>query len=290
MLSWMKRRGDSRSDQPEVFESFLDGLKQVYKTKLLPLETHYHFEDFHSSKLEDADFQAKPMVLLVGQYSTGKTSFIRYLLERDFPGIQIGPEPSTDSFVAVMHGDQERVIPGNALIADQKKQFTSLSKFGNSFLKRLQCVTLDSPILKGISIIDTPGILSGDKERVDRGYDFTGVLEWFAERADRIILFFDAHKPDVSDEFCRIMESFRVYSDKIRMVLNKADTMEHQQLMRVYGALMWSFGKVICTPEFPRVHVVSLWDQPFKFDGIREFVYFEILCQFNIHSYNLFFS
>lgn len=44
---------------------------------------------------EDPDFDAKPMILLVGQYSTGKTTFIRHLLERDFPGIRIGPEPTT---------------------------------------------------------------------------------------------------------------------------------------------------------------------------------------------------
>ena len=49
------------------------------------------------------------MVLLVGQYSTGKTSFIRYLLERDFPGIRIGPEPTTDAFTAVMYGENEQV-------------------------------------------------------------------------------------------------------------------------------------------------------------------------------------
>lgn len=36
--------------------------------------------------------------MLVGQYSTGKTTFIRYLLEQDFPGIRIGPEPTTDRF------------------------------------------------------------------------------------------------------------------------------------------------------------------------------------------------
>ena len=51
----------------------------------------------------------RPLVMLVGQYSTGKTTFIRYLLEQDFPGIRIGPEPTTDrseevklSFLAIL--------------------------------------------------------------------------------------------------------------------------------------------------------------------------------------------
>ncbi len=45
---------------------------------------------FHSPLLQSSDFNAKPMVLLLGQYSVGKTSFIRYLLGRDYPGIRIG--------------------------------------------------------------------------------------------------------------------------------------------------------------------------------------------------------
>jgi polynucleotide 5'-kinase involved in rRNA processing len=64
----------------ELYTNVVEGLRQVYKTKLLPLEEAYRFHEFHSSQLEDSDFSAKPMVLLVGQYSVGKTTFIRYLL------------------------------------------------------------------------------------------------------------------------------------------------------------------------------------------------------------------
>ncbi len=38
----------------------------------------------------------------------GKTSLIRYLLERDYPGLRIGPEPTTDNFTAVMYGESEQ--------------------------------------------------------------------------------------------------------------------------------------------------------------------------------------
>ncbi|RNA06970.1 EH domain-containing 3 isoform X1 [Brachionus plicatilis] len=253
----------------EAFDSVIDGLKKVYRSKLLPLEQAYKFHEFHSPVLDDSDFESKPMVLLVGQYSTGKTSFIRYLLESDFPGIRIGPEPTTDSFIAVMHNEHENVIPGNALVVDPKKNFKPLSKFGNAFLNRFQCSQLDNQVLKSVSFIDTPGILSGEKQRLDRGYDYAAVLEWFAERCDRILLLFDAHKLDISDEFKRSIEVLRRNDEKIRIVLNKADMVDHQQLMRVYGALMWSLGKVLNTPEVARVYIGSFWDRPFNYDTLR---------------------
>lgn len=269
MFSWLNT-DDSRKKQPQLYNTVVEGLKKIYKSKILPLEEHYLFHEFHSPQLDDPDFESKPMILLVGQYSTGKTTFIRYLLERDFPGIRIGPEPTTDRFITVMYGSQEGIIPGNALVVDPKKQYRPLAKFGNSFLNRFQCSQLDSPVLQSMTIVDTPGILSGEKQRVERGYDFTGVLEWFAERVDRIILLFDAHKLDISDEFQRSIEALRGHDDKIRIVLNKADMVDHQQLMRVYGALMWSLSKVLNTPEVARVYIGTFWDEPLHYDMNRK--------------------
>lgn len=57
---------------------------------------------FHSPYLRTSDFEAKPMVLLLGQYSVGKTSFIRFLLGRDYPGIRIGAGPLPRHSVAVV--------------------------------------------------------------------------------------------------------------------------------------------------------------------------------------------
>jgi len=119
-----------------------------------------------------------------------------------------------------------------------------------------------SSILEGVTFIDTPGVLSGEKQRLKRGYDFEEVIAWFVEHAAMIILFFDAHKLDISDEFKRCIAGLSGSSQKVQILLNKADRMTTQQLMRVHGALMWALGKVVGTPEVARVYVGSFWDEP----------------------------
>jgi GTPase SAR1 family protein len=125
-------------------------------------------------------------------------------------------------------------------------------------------VELDVPILRNITLVDTPGILSGQKQR-SRNYDYESVMKWFGERSDLVIIMFDAHKLDISDELKRVLELFIPHLDKIRVVLNKADSISTQQLMRVYGALMWGLGKVmINSPEVCNVKIGSFWDGPLQ--------------------------
>ena len=240
--------------------SITEGLKSIYFSKIRGLEETYKFGSFFSPVLQDGDFEAKPSVLLLGQYSTGKSTFIKYLLGRGYPGIHIGPEPTTDRFVVVHHGPADRTTPGNTLVVQTSKPFTGLSQFGNGFLSKFQGSECDNRLLEEITLVDTPGVLSGEKQRIQRGYDFKHVCGWFASRCDLILLLFDPNKLDISDEFRGVMSTLKSHEDKVRIVLNKADQVDQQQLMRVYGALMWSLGKVFSSPEVPRVYIGSFSD------------------------------
>lgn len=57
-----------------------------------------------------------------------------------------------------------------------------------------------------------------------RGYDFEGVVRWFAERADVILLFFDPDKPGTTGETLSILtNSLPGMDHKLYIVLNKVE-------------------------------------------------------------------
>lgn len=237
-------------------------LKHLYKTKLLEIERTYQFHKFNQPEILDAELGAKPSVLLVGQYSTGKTSFIQHLIGRDYPEMHIGPEPTTDRFIAVVYGEEEKTIKGNALTGVNELPYSGLSRFGSSFLNKFTAAVVPAPLLKECNIIDTPGVLSGEKQRTSRGYDFAQVSRWFAERSDLILLLFDCSKLDISDEFKSVIEELQPHEDKVHCVLNKADQLDQESLMRVYGALLWSMGRIFKGAEVTRIYVGSFRNEP----------------------------
>ena len=237
-------------------------LHNIYSEHVAPIEKEFGFSKWHTPELTRAEFLAPPLVLLLGQYSTGKTTMIEHLLGRTFPGSHTGPEPTTDKFVVVTYGEEERTIPGHAACSDVEMQYASLQRYGSSFLDRFEVTQVPSELLRGLVLLDTPGVLSGEKQRVSRGYDFVNVAHHLAERADMVLLLFDSAKLDISDEFKEVIAVLGGQHDKVRCLLNKADMVDADELFRVYGALLWSLGKVVNTPEVPRVFVASMRDGP----------------------------
>jgi len=275
-------------------------LKNLYKKTIMPIEQKFGLYKFclpTDGEIEDAELEAKPMVLLIGQYSTGKSTFVRHLVGGDFPGMHIGPEPTTDKFMTLVHGadydedDEEedeigtdnydksidkvaaskgKILKGNFLTVTPELPFQGLASFGTGFLSNFIGSVSNYPLLKHVTLVDTPGVLSGEKQRISRKYNFSKVTKWFADRSDLILLLFDAHKLDISDELKNVIETIRPQNDdKIRCVLNKADGVTKEQLVRVYGSLMWSMGQVVSSPEVVRVYTGSFWEEPLMHDDFE---------------------
>jgi hypothetical protein len=81
----------------------VEELTSLYQDKLLPIEKKFLFHKFHAPEILPSELSAKPQILLLGQYSTGKTSFIRKLIGCDYPGIHIGPGMSSKCFENIIY-------------------------------------------------------------------------------------------------------------------------------------------------------------------------------------------
>ena len=237
--------------------------------ELRRVEKETALSSFYGEGYTEAELGAKPMVLVIGQYSTGKTTLISSLCGGDYDGAHIGPEPTTEKFVAVV-GAPGHTLPsskrGNYVSMMPELPFGGLSRYGQAFLGRFSASFFPEPnvpsLTQLVTFVDTPGVLSGEKQRVNRSYDFASVSRWFAERSELVLLLFDAHKLDISDEFRDIIAGLKGLEGRVRCVLNKADTVDNERLVRVYGALMFNVGKILQTPEVVRVFVGSFWDEP----------------------------
>lgn len=81
-------------------ESPSEGLAYLYRSAMKPVEAKYQYQKFYNRTfLTEAEINAKPMVLVLGQYSTGKTTFIQDLLGKTYPGSHIGPQPTVTSLI-----------------------------------------------------------------------------------------------------------------------------------------------------------------------------------------------
>ncbi|XP_056615712.1 titin-like [Triplophysa dalaica] len=257
----------------EPSQAFVDALKKlqhVYSTAIKPLEMAYKYNELRQHEVSDAEITSKPMVLFLGPWSVGKSSMINYLLGlEDSSQLYTGAEPTTSEYTVLMHGEKVRTIEGIVMAADSSRSFSSLEKFGQGFLEKLVGIEMPHKLLERVTFVDTPGIIENRKQQ-ERGYPYSDVCQWFIDRADLIFLVFDPTKLDVGLELEMLFRQMKGRESQIRIILNKADSLTTQDLMRVYGALFWSMAPLINVTEPPRVYVSSFWPQDYALDTNRD--------------------
>ncbi|CAL8331507.1 unnamed protein product [Merluccius merluccius] len=260
------------TDEPSAeFSAAMKKLLNIYHTAIKPMETAYKYNEMRQHQVSDGEITSKPMVLFLGPWSVGKSSMINYLLglHSSTQELYTGAEPTTSEYTVVMHGDKFRSVEGIVMAADSSRSFSSLEKFGQGFLEKLVGIEMPHKLLERVSFVDTPGIIENRKQQ-ERGYPYNEVCQWFIDRADLIFLVFDPTKLDVGGELEMLFKQMKGRESQIRIILNKADNLERQDLMRVYGALFWSMAPLINVTEPPRVYVSSFWPQDYAADTSRD--------------------
>ncbi|KHJ44656.1 hypothetical protein D918_05323 [Trichuris suis] len=249
---------------PPTASTFPEALMLHYRSKILPIEKALNLDVIYPVSMNDGEFMAPSTILIVGPPSVGKTSLIQYILNCDYPGMKIAPESSADRFTIIMHGTHRYSIPATSLVNALNFPYPGLNRFGSIFIRKCYASFTPSPVLEKINIIDTPGIISVEKQKTYRGYDFDSVVTFFADRSDKVIFVFDVYKLDFSEDVRRLINHLQPYEDKIMIVLNKVDSVGWCELDRVQENMMWSLSRTFKRVEVPQVFFGSFWTKPLK--------------------------
>jgi hypothetical protein len=195
---------------------------------------------------------ARPNVLFLGNHSSGKSSFVNFLL--DDAEQATGVAPTDDGFTVLLYGD-ELDAAGPAALDLLPGEFAFLRELGDVFLQHLKVKFRRSEILRKVTLVDSPGMIGGAGGEIRRGYDFFAAVRRISGVADLVLFLFDPEKPGTTGETVHALGScFRGMEYKLRLLMNKCDTFEGMyDFARAHGALCWNLAHVLPVKDLPQV-------------------------------------
>jgi len=249
-------------NREEYINELRTDLLAMVEDYLTPVALRYEYSE---SPLE-ANIKWRPQVLVLGNYSSGKSTLIN-----DFLGANIqatGQAPTDDSFTVITYdgsaaaGDEICITEerdGKFLLNDPEYPYDSLKKHGQRFASHFRLKKINSPFLKNLAIIDTPGMLDSFTER-DRGYNYQDVIGDLAQIADLVLVLFDPHKAGtVREAYTSLRDTLptRTFEDRILFVLNRIDECSSLiDLLQVYGTLCWNLSQMTGRKDIPTIHLM----------------------------------
>ncbi|EKX54199.1 hypothetical protein GUITHDRAFT_160834 [Guillardia theta CCMP2712] len=255
---------------------------ECYQSILLPIN-----ERMMGPLPQSEIITSRPMVLLLGNHSSGKSSFINFLVGSEVQ--KSGVAPTDDSFTLITSGMEDTDQDGPALVGDPDLGFMALRNFGNALISHVQLKVRKNLGLKNVILVDSPGMIDcpavsapahlSTSERLrlssssrgreskyssegtfDRGYNFMAVTRWFAEHSDVILLFFDPDKPGTTGETLECLtKALNGMEHKLNIIFNKCDQFNKMHdFARAFGALCWNLSKVIPRKDLPPIYTMCV--------------------------------
>ena len=238
----------SFSQAPETAQQLCESVQKIYTQQLIPLNAKL------AGPLEASSdsMLPLPMVLVIGNHSSGKSTFINFLCGANIQ--QTGVAPTDDAFTVIAPGREDADQDGPALIGDPLMGLAGLSQFGRQLENHVRLKIRKATNLKELIVVDSPGMIDSPQPTAafsrgfdrghERGYDFAGAVRFFAEKADVVLLFFDPDKPGTTAESLQVLTTSLAGSQhKLHIILNKADKFSTvHDFARAYGALCKSLA------------------------------------------------
>ncbi|MBO7686883.1 MAG: 50S ribosome-binding GTPase [Kiritimatiellae bacterium] len=196
-----------------------------------------------------------PYVLFLGNHSSGKSSFINYLLG-DAPVQDVGIAPTDDAFTFLVYGEDEREVVGPAALELLPKELARLNDFGPELVQRVRVKIRKRDVLKNVVLVDSPGMIDASEKSISRGYDFFATIKFLAEITDLVLMMFDPDKPGTTGEAVEAMTGpLTGFFFKLRLIFNKCDRFTSMyDYARAYGALCWNLAHALQIKDLPKIY------------------------------------
>ena len=183
--------------------------------------------------------QGKTSIAFVGEFSAGKTSIVNRILSQDDPSVPRLPvsTKATTAIPTYISGGvgtfYQFVTPNNELKSISEETFKRVSKEvldqvkGVSSLIQYFVMTYKNPNLNQLSILDTPGFNSIDKEDAERTI---GVIN----ECDALFWVFDVNAGTANRSSIDLINLIKKYLKKpLYVVINKVDTKAQTEVDKV---------------------------------------------------------
>ncbi|MBN3307663.1 uncharacterized protein LOC136767852 [Amia ocellicauda] len=198
----------------------------------------------------------KITVMLMGNHSAGKSSFINWYIEEHIQRTGVAIE--TQGFSIVTSGRKRESLTGNATL-HLYPHFKSLQQFkGVSEYMGTEISTSRQKRFSLVTFVDTPGLVDGDMKYP---FDVDQALLWLGELCDLVLVFFDPMGQALCKRTLNIVERLNeAQGDKLRFYLSKADeagTESDRQrvMMQIVQELCKRPGLNKCGFDMPTIYI-----------------------------------
>ncbi|XP_023661168.1 uncharacterized protein [Paramormyrops kingsleyae] len=198
----------------------------------------------------------KITVMLMGNHSAGKSSFINWYVEEHI--LRTGVAIETQGFSFVTSGRKRESLTGNATL-HLYPHYKPLQEFaGVSEYLSTEICTSRQKHFSLLTFVDSPGLVDGDMKYP---FDVDQALLWLGNLCDLILVFFDPMGQALCKRTLNIVEKLNEsHGDKLRFYLSKADEAGSESdrqrvMMQIVQELCKRPGLNKCAFDMPTIYI-----------------------------------